>query len=46
MFAKDLPERKVESAPRTEAVPLVARKIFTRILMSVVFPAPLGPTRA
>src|SRR5947207_12581149 len=46
MRAKALPEMEVESAPRTVAVPEVARKIFTRILIRVVLPAPFGPTSA
>src|SRR5260221_14087094 len=46
MRAKALPEMEVESTPRTVAVPAVARKIFTRILIRVVLPAPFGPTSA
>src|SRR5229473_7177179 len=46
MRAKALPEMEVESAARTVAVPAVARKIFTRILIRVVLPAPFGPTSA
>jgi len=32
--------------PSTSARPLVARMMFIRILMAVVLPAPLGPTKA
>src|SRR5260370_28234433 len=44
--AKALPEIFVESKPRTEARPLDARKIFMRVFIRVVFPAPLGAARA
>src|ERR671934_202542 len=34
---------RTQSAPATDAEPLVGRASPTRILMVVVFPAPLGP---
>jgi len=37
---------KAESTPSTSARPEVGRWIFIRVLMAVVLPAPLGPTRA
>src|SRR5262245_66050055 len=37
MDSNALPEIFLQSAPRTEALPLEARKMFMRILMSVVF---------
>jgi hypothetical protein len=46
MEAKALPEIFRESIPRIEALPPEARKMFIRILISVVFPAPFGPTSA
>src|ERR1039457_6896170 len=46
MRVKSRPARRREAMPRISARPDVGRKIVIRILMVVVFPAPLGPMRA
>src|ERR1700728_593390 len=46
MRVKSLPARRRESIPRISALPALGRKMFMRILMVVVLPAPFGPIRA